>query len=644
MLLKSVHVKNFRSILCETLSCENLTVLVGPNNSGKSSFLHAIELFQNKSAKIDKEDYYDGDTKKNIEITITFKNLSNLAIEQFTKYVHQNDHQENELVVRRIFAWDDNTSNFHGFTFRNTDFDSVRSSTASDAKKKYFLLKKQSKYMEFPNWSSHSKVKTFLTEWENKHPETCKMLLDSELFFGFTEGKPGFLGDYVKFLYIPAVHNANEDAQEGRGSILTDLMEEVIRKNFAEWKETKKFHANTNLIYEKFINNSKLRLGTLNKELNQTLSRFIYDAKIDLSWQPPDFEILPRAIANLISDGYTSPVDKVGHGLQRAFIITMLEQLSINQITNAHEIQPLNKFPTLIFLIEEPELYQHPNTQRHMAQMFLSLVCKKIPTRGKIQIIHSTHSSYFVGIDRLDEIRLLRKIFTTNETPQETKIYHICMQDIVEELSSITRNYTFTISGMISRLQSIMTPWMNEGFFARFIVLVEGVWDRAAIIETAKNMDYEFENLGISIIPCSGKTNLDRPYLIFQKLGIPTYVVWDGDKNTKGNKGKKNARTFNRYLLSLLKETKKDWPNGTKKKFACFENTLYDTIKKEIPDGIFENYVIEYGNAVGMDKDSAEHNPYIISQVIKKLKRNNHTSPTLKKIVNQIIKLRNSNY
>ena len=62
MIIKSIHIKNFRSIKNETLSFSNLTALVGANGSGKSSFLKAIEIFQNTSPKISEDDYYNKNT------------------------------------------------------------------------------------------------------------------------------------------------------------------------------------------------------------------------------------------------------------------------------------------------------------------------------------------------------------------------------------------------------------------------------------------------------------------------------------------------------------------------------------------------------------------------------------------------------
>jgi len=45
MILHSVDVKNFRSILKETMLFDSATALVGANGTGKSSFLHALNIF-----------------------------------------------------------------------------------------------------------------------------------------------------------------------------------------------------------------------------------------------------------------------------------------------------------------------------------------------------------------------------------------------------------------------------------------------------------------------------------------------------------------------------------------------------------------------------------------------------------------------
>ncbi len=43
--LKEIHIKNYRSLRNITLPIKSLTVLVGPNASGKSNTLNALHLF-----------------------------------------------------------------------------------------------------------------------------------------------------------------------------------------------------------------------------------------------------------------------------------------------------------------------------------------------------------------------------------------------------------------------------------------------------------------------------------------------------------------------------------------------------------------------------------------------------------------------
>ena len=133
MLIQKVHVKNFRSILDESLPCDSLTALVGRNGSGKSSFLSAIELFYNPLAKITAEDFYSKDTTQDIEIAVTFTGLSTEAKNLFSAYI-DND----VMTVVRVFSYPQgkNSGTYHGMRLQNPDFVYVRNvGNKTDAKK-----------------------------------------------------------------------------------------------------------------------------------------------------------------------------------------------------------------------------------------------------------------------------------------------------------------------------------------------------------------------------------------------------------------------------------------------------------------------------------------------------------------------------
>lgn len=100
MIIKSVHVENFRCIRNETLPCEELTVLVGSNGSGKSSFLRALDLFYRADAKYTEQDFYGRNTDRPITIRVTFTDLTDAEKKIFSKYI-----VDGELSVEKEMTW-----------------------------------------------------------------------------------------------------------------------------------------------------------------------------------------------------------------------------------------------------------------------------------------------------------------------------------------------------------------------------------------------------------------------------------------------------------------------------------------------------------------------------------------------------------
>ena len=76
-MIKKIYIKNFRSIKEITLELSNLSALIGPNSSGKTNVLKAIDLVLGEGwttkAKVARELF--NDPKDNIEIEICFKNF-----------------------------------------------------------------------------------------------------------------------------------------------------------------------------------------------------------------------------------------------------------------------------------------------------------------------------------------------------------------------------------------------------------------------------------------------------------------------------------------------------------------------------------------------------------------------------------------
>ena len=174
------------------------------------------------------------------------------------------------------------------------------------------------------------------TGWEAADPDLCTRARDEGQFFGFVRGAKGFLGRYTQLLDIPAVRDAARDAEEGRGSVLTTLMDLVVRNAIAGRPALLRLKRRSQLLYELAMNPAKIpELVALGNELTGTLRTLVPDASVDLQWKPLDTIALPLPTADikLVEDGYPSAVERTGHGLQRAFIITMLQHLAMAQVS-----------------------------------------------------------------------------------------------------------------------------------------------------------------------------------------------------------------------------------------------------------------------------------------------------------------------
>lgn len=440
------------------------------------------------------------------------------------------------------------------------------------------------------------------------------------------------------------IRDASEDAAEGRGAVISEIMDLVVRSTLAQRKEITEFRERTEKRYKEIFDPSKLtELQNLEKNLSGTLQTYVPDARVNLSWQEGvGIDIsMPLANIKLVEDDYPSPVGYTGHGLQRAFILTMLQHLALVEAPTEHEIEDVEKgssvkMPSLIIGIEEPELYQHPNRRRHLSKVLLKLTREGIPGVIKqIQVVYSTHAPLFVDLERFEQIRVFRKERKEKGTPKQTVISHTTFDKvarIIEKASNKPKG-TYTGETLRPRLQSLMTPWLNEGFFANLAVLVEGIEDRAVIIGTATAMGYALESKGISVIPCMGKTCLDRPIAVFRSLGIPIYAIWDSDHGRKDAKPEDNHR-----LLKLFNQEAEDWPDMVTSRFACFKQSLMHTFKTEIGEKTFNDALNACCSHFGIGKkEYALKNPLVIRHIIQEAKKQGKSSTKLKEIISRIV-------
>ena len=620
MILKSIRVQNFRSIQDEILDCNNLTMLVGSNSSGKTSFLDALHMFQDTRQKITIDDFYNRDTGNQIIFSVTFDQLSDNFKIQFKKYI-----QNNQLTVERIFEYsnDEIKSTYHGSMRRHNAFKSIRSEGARLGKRKYDELKKEAKYKDLPNCRNIQQVNEELDKWEEAHPNECTIERDDGQFFGFTQVGMGYLGRYVQFLYVQAAKDVSLYASEGRDSVLTILLKHAIKNKLNANPQIQRFYEKANDEYKKTIKNeTRTEIDNLSQLLTDQLRNYVPNVEIHLNWIIDELRVnLPEAMATLIEDGYETKVNFAGHGLQRTFIMTMLQYLSAT--TNNTQDSKSADMPLIILIIDEPELYQHPNRQRHLFKIFTAL---SENLAYCMQVVYSTHSPLFIRLDKAEHIRLLRKQSGTGGRPKITKIFSTGLQT----LSTKTFQHQGNDSNLsiAQRLHSIQNSLINEGFFAKRVVLVEGRSDRATILGAANVLNIDLENTETSVISVDGKRDLGILAVLFKELNISTYVIWDNDR------GNETEVAANKFILKCLRHRQSRFPSRVTNDYAVLDVNREVMLRNTLGSR-YNDLLKKYANIYQLKKKTAEKKPIIIEKIFNEL-HEKEIPPILKQILEKI--------
>ena len=88
MKIQSVMIKNFRSLKDVSIIFDSVTTLIGPNGTGKSTVLRALDWFFNgtKVNELTGKDCFFGLQDENIEVRVTFSGLTGNDHNMLEKY------------------------------------------------------------------------------------------------------------------------------------------------------------------------------------------------------------------------------------------------------------------------------------------------------------------------------------------------------------------------------------------------------------------------------------------------------------------------------------------------------------------------------------------------------------------------------
>lgn len=312
------------------------------------------------------------------------------------------------------------------------------------------------------------------------------------------------------FVKIPSVRVAGggEESPESLARLLDTLETVLIRTGSSR---------STNLQQE-FVT----RLAPLESLVKDVLDQSADAIMADLPFQEERVRFrLPEArhalrgmleSAVIESDGdATIPITERGTGFQSALVLGILRYVAEKESAAGGN---------LMFAIEEPEAFLHPQTQRAMAKVISDI-------SSSAQVLMTTHSAVLVdsyGINRIARLPL--------QAGGTTHMWRAPALGPVDE-------------GRLSRYCSAAN---SELIFANAVVFVEGEGDFAVLeklLGRACGAPGGHYALGITVVEAAGLSKIQHLVQLSQVFGVRSYVLADRDSLHKTG-GK-------RELLDILK-------------------------------------------------------------------------------------------
>lgn len=512
MRIEKIKVKNFRSLKNFSIDLEDeLSLIVGKNNVGKTSVIEILNKFLNKNT-IESEDF-------NIEY-----------VKELENYIKDKDYEFNNQGIKLIifirYDENDNLSNISKFL------------TTLDADNNYIILD----FEYVLNEENFQLLKTEFLKFIEKNSDK-----NFEYFFR---------SNYRKyFKTIKRSLEYSKEKKEENEEIYVDMendkeisalinVKSISAKRLVDNKDSNKtLSLQAASYYEKIENTPEMEqsITDFRNELEKTDKKFdekyadIFKDVIDKikefgCLKKDDFNIEIKSLlqqSNILKGNTTVFYNYKGqvnlpenyNGLGYLNLISIIFEIEnlINDFSKDSKVSDIN-----LLFIEEPEAHTHPQMQYVFINNIKNLLNKSSKEKKiKLQTVITTHSSHIVSQSDFNDIKYFNK--DSNGTWCKN------LKDLEKLYKSDEKSYKF--------LKQYLTLNSSEVFFADKIIFIEGDTERILLPAMMKKIDDDKEteekllSQNISIIEIGRHSKLFEKFLDF--LQIKTLIITDIDSTRK---------------------------------------------------------------------------------------------------------------
>lgn len=452
-IISKIHVKNFKSIINQEFDLSSFTPLVGYNNAGKSNILESIKWMLRKTS-LSASSFHDPDQP--VEMVATIQGIT-------------------DQILDNIDA---------GHRARIEPF--LVNDTISI------------KRIQDSPGQGVAQIRLFILDPND----------------GITwQVNPAGIDNAIKDLFpepihIGAMENAEDDVTKSSStSTIGKLLSEIIGPLELQYGEQlNDALAGLRQILEAEGNDRAPELTAFDQEINAKLDTFFPDITVKVHIPTPELkEVFKKGTIKVYENLHPNPKDvgTMGHGAQRSIQMTLVRHLADLRLAN----QP-NRTTTLL-LIDEPELYLHPQAIEILRQAL------KILSGQGYQVIFSTHSPFMITEKDVANTVLVRK---NNQLGTYKRLSLREAIPMVEQQAP----HQLTLLFSISHSSNIL--------FSEKVIISEGKTENKLLpILIEKITGKSLLNHKTALVKMDGSGNTRKCMLVLSTMDLPTKAIVDLD-------------------------------------------------------------------------------------------------------------------
>lgn len=542
MHIEQIKIENFRLLQeCCIDMREKTTLLVGKNNTGKTSFAVLLEKFLDKPDTFSFTDFPLSLREAIFKIDAE-TNVDELAIRMVLRIAYT---EADDLGILSEFMLDLDPERRHTSILFECTIDKkklLRVLPANENERKKFIENNLSgKFLDvkvyafddFGHVGEQAYYKSHRNQLEEKERTSLRALLNFQVIHARRNvassedagrGSKPLSVLSTKFFRrrdVEAEADADvggeEDASEdkpGPGSIekLRTLLGKIDTQLGDQYLE----------VFGGFLKNSRdfLELGDL-KVVSNIQSQSLIESSSQVIYGDTD---------NFLPEHYS--------GLGYLNILYLLLQIELCRDYISRRNAPLN-----LLIIEEPEAHTHPQMQYVFADKIHDLV-SAIPS---LQALVTTHSSHIVSKSKFEDIRYLSRPTATGSV--SVKNFHTDLSKEYDKLGEDGK-------ALFKFLKQYLTINSAELFFANKAIFIEGTTERVLLplfIEIHDKENEEADATGglssqnISVLEVGANARAFAPFLEF--IGVRTLIITDIDTTKPLRNGTTSALSYKAHKV-----------------------------------------------------------------------------------------------